>query len=55
MDAVAQERIAELEAQAEDREVLLDIQAEQIAELEARVRVLTAQLSMIKADRRYVA
>lgn len=53
VDAKAQERIAELEELLNDRVVLIDIQAEQIAELEARVRALQGQLRILRLDRRY--
>lgn len=53
VDVKAQERIAELEELLNDRVVLIDIQAEQIAELEARVRALQGQLRILRLDRRY--
>ena len=48
----AKARIIELEELLEDRNTLVDIQAESIHELEGYVRVLKGQLQQLRVDRR---
>ena len=50
---IALERIRELESLADDRQVLIDLQQEDISERDIMIRSLRGQLQNLIVDRRY--
>ena len=53
MDKIAAKRIQELEADVDDLHIIVDLQREELAEKDGRIRVLQGQLQNLLIDRRY--